>query len=181
MGSTALFFSIVFLLWDERKKRRRAFSVSACTSLALTICKEGEEACYPFLSHSSLALASFLLTAPTLLQLCSSAGNLVGPRKVQHTQEKSPRMSAPLSSPRLASTAWFPESSAPEDQAGGRTRAQWRSPHASGSAERLRSPAGSEEEGVSSRAGGEVRRPAGRMKWRWIPGKTKALPGPADA
>lgn len=56
-------------------------------------------------------------------------------------------MSAPLSSPRLASTAWFPESSAPEDQAGGRTRAQWRSPHASGSAERLRTPAGSEEKG----------------------------------
>lgn len=49
-------------------------------------------------------------------------------------------MSVPLSSPRLASTAWFPESSAPEDQAGGRTRAQWRSPHASGSAERLRTP-----------------------------------------
>lgn len=104
-----LFFSIVFLLWDERQKRRRAFSVSACTSLALMLCKEGEEACYPFLSHSSLALASFLLTAPTLLQLCSSAGSLVGPRKVQHTQEKSPRISAPLSSPRLASTARFPQ------------------------------------------------------------------------
>lgn len=145
------------------------------------LCKEGEEACYPFLSHSSLALASFLLTAPTLLQLCSSAGSLVGPRKVQHTQEKSPRMSAPLSSPRLASTARFPGSSAPEDQAGGRTVHSGAAPTPLAPPSDSEPPSGSEEEEVSSRARGEVRRSAGKMKWRWIPGKTKALPGPADA
>lgn len=63
---------------------------------------------------------------------------------------------------------------------GGRTSAQRRSPRASGSAESPRTPADSREEGVSPRAGLGVRRPAGTRKGRWIPGKTKALPEPAD-
>lgn len=58
---------------------------------------------------------------------------------------------------------------------GRRASAQRRRPRVSGPAERLRTPAGSEEEGVSPRAGHGVRRPARRMKGRWIPGKTKAL------
>lgn len=65
-------------------------------------------------------------------------------------------------------------------QGGGRTSAQRRSSHASGSAVSLRTPADSEEERVSPRAGRGVRRPAGRMKGRWIPGETKGFPGPAD-
>lgn len=67
-------------------------------------------------------------------------------------------------------------SSVLQGQAGGQTGARLRSPRASGSAERLRTPAGSEEEeGASPRTGGGVRRPAWRVQGRWIPGKTKAL------
>ena len=92
----------------------------SCTSLALKLCR-GKVACYPFLSHGSLALAPCSLP-PLSLQLWSSA---VGSRKVQHTQEKSPWMSAPLKQPKARLNSMVPRvlsSRRPGKGAGGPVR-----------------------------------------------------------
>lgn len=76
-----------------------------------------------------------LLTAPDYPHSTGVLQKPGGSLKVQRTQEKPSRMSPSLKQPRFASTAWFRESSASEDQAGGRASAQLRSPRASGPAE----------------------------------------------
>lgn len=70
----------------------------SCTSLPLTLSGKERRLVTPF-SAGSLALSPSWLP-PLSLQLWSSASSLMGPWKVQRTQEKPPRISAPLKQPK---------------------------------------------------------------------------------
>lgn len=109
----SLCFGVVFFPWDEPS----ILSFCPAHPWLPSFAKERRQ-CYPFLSPGSLALAPPHCPHSPY----NSGAPRKAPRKVQHTQEKSPRMSAPPKQPKSRLNCMVSESSAPEDPAGGPVR-----------------------------------------------------------